>query len=125
MGKCYNVNRSIQPSNNALDDTFAVSRKIVSSIIHQVNGYLNEYMKNPNIYINFNIFNELIITNVILINPLSSSIISNGNIGILMGYDLFIDDNLSDDEFYLGESNDILLTKRKDKINKILERMHV
>jgi len=119
MGKLY----QIAANNNYLDNT-ALSRRLVSIILHKCNDYILDYNFRPNIYINGDIYITLSISNVTSPVTITTEPIQNEYIGLLMGYKMYVDWCLDDDEFFLGKTNEVFLTKRRDKINKILERIN-
>lgn len=120
MGNFYNFNKELYIATDLTvsENNMTFSRKLVSNIMHNINGYINSNFIQPVIYLSYDLYSILIDDPNFIFNVKDLK-----EVGKLFGYSIFIDNDLENNQYFLGQEGDIEIIRRKDKINKILSKI--
>jgi hypothetical protein len=104
-----------------LENEFTLSRKFITEITKNINKYYEKNIVFPKVFVSLSLSDYLY--NERFFAPSSISKIWDGNlIGKLMGTNIYMSSSLDDNEYFIGlNEREIEITKRTDKINKILK----
>jgi len=119
----YQINKN-ELYDDLVDTNSSVSRKVITHFIRYVNLYnvKNNSFGRCKLFINENFTDDLFSLSNFVIPPFDE-FKKDGIIGKIVGTNVYVSDSLEDQEIFIGESEkELEILKRKDKINKILER---
>lgn len=121
MGNFYNFDKELYNMTDLTisENNMVFSRKVISNILHNVSGYIINNLISPVIYLPFDLYNIVSDSP----NYMISGFDEKQSVGTLLGYKVFIDNDLENNQYFIGKEGEIEIIRRKDKINKILSRI--